>query len=65
MDARHYISTVLSHELGRLGQGEVTHEQFEYLVDALEAQSFVPEHKDFFPAIRELGQKVRNKDYQD
>ena len=58
MDARHFISRVLSHEIGLLAQGIVTRQQFDYLVEALERQSFVEEHKEFFPAIRELASKV-------
>lgn len=58
MDARHFISLVLAEEMTRLGKKEITLEQFNYLVDALDRQSFTPEHADFFPAIRELAEKV-------
>lgn len=60
MDARHYISQVLAEEVGRLGKHEITLEQFMYLVDALERQSFVEEHKEFFPAIRDLAEKIND-----
>ncbi len=58
MDARHYISRVLSGEMTRLGLGQTTLEQFDFLVDALEREKFVPEHNDFFPMIRELAREV-------
>lgn len=54
MDARHFISLVLLEQLDSLIECTITIEQFQYLVDALEKQSFVEEHKDFFPAFREL-----------
>ena len=58
MDARHFISKVCAGELTKLVQKEITLEQFNYLIDALERQSFVEEHKDFFPAIRELASQI-------
>lgn len=61
MDARHYISQVLTGEITRLGKKQITLDQFNYLVDALESQKFAPEHDDFFPLVRQLAEKVANE----
>jgi hypothetical protein len=62
MDARHFISRVLTGEMTRLGLGQTSMEQFSYLVDAFEREKFVPEHDDFFPMVRELAAKVQRKE---
>ena len=54
MDARHYISNVLVEEINRFNDGKVSNEQFMYLVDALERQSFLECHRKFFENVRKL-----------
>jgi hypothetical protein len=57
VDARTYISNVLITEMHHLDAGEVSKDQFMYLVDALERQSFTEDHPKFFRCIRELAFK--------
>jgi len=61
MDARHLISTILVGELDRLGRNEITYEKFCDAVNLLERYKFVEEHNSFFPAVKELGEKVHQQ----
>lgn len=59
MDARHYISNVLVEEIHLFNDGKVSKEHFMYLVDAIERQSFLECHQQFFENVRKLASESK------
>lgn len=58
MTGRRLVSIVLLAEMDRAAKGETTPEQFHYLVDVLERNPFLDGHPQYFPAVRQLFEKM-------